>query len=174
VADSGDALSDLAASAAPSFDSAHFRTVLGHFCSGITIITAVDAGEPVGLTCQSFTSISLEPPLVAFAPSKTSTSWPRVQRTGVFCVNVLSEQQEDLCRVFAIPGADKFRGVGWRPAASGAPILEDSLAWIDCAVVAEHDAGDHSIVVGKVIDLAAAPGGKPLLFYRGGYGRFES
>jgi 3-hydroxy-9,10-secoandrosta-1,3,5(10)-triene-9,17-dione monooxygenase reductase component len=174
VPDSGDALSDLAATSAPSFDSAHFRAVLGHFCSGITIISAVDGGEPVGLTCQSFTSVSLEPPLVAFAPSKTSTSWPRVQRTGVFCVNVLGEQQEDLCRVFATAGADKFRGVGWRPAASGAPILEDALAWIDCALVAEYDAGDHSIVVGKVIDLAAAAGGKPLLFYRGGYGRFES
>jgi 3-hydroxy-9,10-secoandrosta-1,3,5(10)-triene-9,17-dione monooxygenase reductase component len=174
VSDSSDPLSDLGATAAPSFDGAHFRSVLGHFCTGIAIITAVDGGEPVGLTCQSFASISLDPPLVAFAPSKTSTSWPRVQRTGVFCANVLAEQQEDLCRVFATAGADKFRSVGWRPAASGSPILEDALAWVDCRIVTEHDAGDHSIVLGRVMDLEAMTEGKPLLFYRGGYGHFES
>jgi 3-hydroxy-9,10-secoandrosta-1,3,5(10)-triene-9,17-dione monooxygenase reductase component len=174
VSDTSEPVSDVDATAAPTFDSAHFRSVLGHFCSGITIITAVDDGEPVGLTCQSFTSISLEPPLVGFVPSKTSTSWPRIQRGGVFCVNVLGEDQEDLCRVFATPGADKFRGVGWRPSGLGAPIIEDTLAWVDCRIVAEHDAGDHSIVLGRVADLAAAPKGKPLLFYRGGYGRFES
>ena len=174
VSDTSDPLSDVEATAAPSFDTAHFRSVLGHFCSGITIVTAVDDGEPVGLTCQSFCSVSLEPPLVAFAPSKSSTSWPRIQRTGVFCVNVLDEDQEEVCRVFATSGADKFRGVGWRPAETGSPILEDALAWVDCRIERQHDAGDHVIVVGRVLELASARSGRPLLFYRAGYGRFEA
>ena len=175
VSDTSDPLSDVEATAAPSFDGAHFRSVLGHFCTGITIITAVDDGEPVGLTCQSFCSVSLEPPLVAFAPSKSSTSWPRIQRTGVFCVNVLGEDQEDVCRVFATSGADKFRGLGWKPGPSKSPILEDVLGWIDCKLDTIHEAGDHLIVIGRVLELHVAddhPG--PLLFYRGGYGRFEA
>jgi 3-hydroxy-9,10-secoandrosta-1,3,5(10)-triene-9,17-dione monooxygenase reductase component len=167
-------VSDLAATAAPTIDSAHFRSVLGHFCTGIAIVTGIDGGEPVGLTCQSFTSISLDPPLVAFVPAKSSTSWPRIQPSGVFCVNLLTEDQEELCRVFATSGADKFRGVGWRPSSTGSPLLNDTLAWIDCRVTAEHDAGDHIIVVGRVLELGATKDGKPLLFYRGGYGRFES
>ncbi len=167
-------LDDLQQTAAPNFDSAHFRAVLGHFCSGICIITAMDGNEPVGLTCQSFTSVSLDPALVAFVPGKSSTSWPRIEKAGVFCVNVLSEDQEDLCRVFANTGADKFRGVGWRPAESGSPLIHDTLAWIDCRIETVHDAGDHLLVVGSVIELNATQSGKPLLFYRGGYGRFEA
>lgn len=165
---------DLAATGAPTFDGAHFRTVLGHFCSGITIITGVDGGEPIGLTCQSFTSLSLDPPLVAFCPGKASSSWPRIEPSGAFCVNVLSEDQEELCRVFATKGRDKFRGVGWRPGDTGSPILRESLAWIDCRLETIHEAGDHLIVVGRVVELAAGHSGKPLLFYRGGYGRFEA
>jgi flavin reductase (DIM6/NTAB) family NADH-FMN oxidoreductase RutF len=166
---------DLARTAAPTVDAAHFRTVLGHFASGIAIVTGIEDGEPVGLTCQSFFSVSLEPPLVAFAPSKTSKSWPRIQTANAFCVNILAEAQEDLCRVFAQSGADKFRGVGWRPGPTGSPVLADSVAWIDCEIDVEHDAGDHLIVVGRVVEMEHAPAGaKPLLFYRGGYGTFES
>jgi 3-hydroxy-9,10-secoandrosta-1,3,5(10)-triene-9,17-dione monooxygenase reductase component len=167
-------IDDLSATGAPTIDGAHFRTVLGHFCSGITIITGIDAGEPIGLTCQSFTSLSLDPPLVGFAPAKSSSSWPRIEPSGAFCVNVLSDDQEDLCRVFATKGADKFRGVGWRPGETGSPIIHDSLAWIDCRIDIVHDAGDHTIVVGRVVDLNASHKDKPLLFYRGGYGRFEA
>ncbi len=166
---------DLTRTAAPDIDAAHFRTTLGHFASGIAIITGIENGEPVGLTCQSFFSVSLEPPLVAFAPSKSSTSWPRIQTAKAFCANILSEVQEDLCRVFAQTGADKFKGVGWRPGPTGSPVLADSVAWIDCRVEVEHDAGDHLIVVGRVVEMEHAPAGaKPLLFYRGGYGTFES
>ncbi len=165
---------DLGESGAPNFDAAHFRTVLGHFCTGLAIITGMDGSEPVGLTCQSFTSVSLDPPLVGFLPGKSSTSWPRIRPSGTFCANVLTEEQEDLCRVFATAGADKFRGVGWRPGETGSPIIADALAWIDCRMVAEYDAGDHDIVIGRVIELKAARTGKPLLFYRGGYGRFEA
>ena len=167
-------IDDLAATGAPTFDSAHFRAVMGHFTTGITIITAMEGDDPVGLTCQSFMSLSLDPPLVGFSPAKSSTSWPRIRQAGVFCVNVLTETQEDTCRVFATTGADKFRGVGWRPGESGSPILDDALAWIDCRIEQEHDAGDHVIVVGRVLALDVSRTGRPLLFYRGGYGRFES
>jgi 3-hydroxy-9,10-secoandrosta-1,3,5(10)-triene-9,17-dione monooxygenase reductase component len=147
---------------------------MGHFTTGITIITGMDGDEPVGLTCQSMISLSLQPALVGFAPGKSSTSWPRINTSGAFCVNVLTEDQGEVCRVFATSGADKFRGVGWRPAETGSPILEDTLAWIDCRVEEQHDAGDHLIVVGRVVDLASSHSGRPLLFYRGGIGRFEA
>jgi flavin reductase (DIM6/NTAB) family NADH-FMN oxidoreductase RutF len=167
---------DLAQTSAPTFDSAHFRAVLGHFASGIAIVTGMDGDTPVGLTCQSFFSVSLAPPLVAFAPSKTSTSWPRIAGSGAFCVNVLTAEQEEMCRLFAQSGADKFKGVGWKPASSGSPVLADVLAWIDCRVDATHEAGDHLIVVGSVMEMGstAAHPALPLLFYRGGYGTFES
>jgi 3-hydroxy-9,10-secoandrosta-1,3,5(10)-triene-9,17-dione monooxygenase reductase component len=126
------------------------------------------------LTCQSFTSLSLDPPLVAFCPAKSSSSWPRIQPSKAFCVNVLTEDQEEVCRVFATKGADKFRGVGWRPGESGSPIIHESLAWIDCRIETIHEAGDHLIVVGRVLEMGASHAGKPLLFYRGGYGRFEA
>lgn len=158
----------------PTIDVAHFRAVLGHFATGIAIVTGMDAGAPAGLTCQSFVSLSLDPGLVAFCPSKKSNSWTRIDPSGAFCANVLTEDQEDLSRVFATSGADKFRGVGWRPGTTGSPILTDVLAWIDCRIEARHDGGDHHIIIGRVVDLEAAPRGHPLLAYRGGYGRFEA
>jgi 3-hydroxy-9,10-secoandrosta-1,3,5(10)-triene-9,17-dione monooxygenase reductase component len=156
----------------PGFDVASFRTVLGHFCSGITIVTGVDQGEPAGLTCQSFASVSLDPPLVLFVPAKGSNAWPRIRNAGHFCANVLGEDQEQLGRRFAIKGADKFAGVGWRPGVTGAPVLEGCLAFVECEIAAVHDAGDHDIAVGRVVDLGVSGEGNPLLFYRGGYGRF--
>jgi 3-hydroxy-9,10-secoandrosta-1,3,5(10)-triene-9,17-dione monooxygenase reductase component len=152
----------------------HFRAVLGHFCSGIVVVTATDEEGPTGLTAQSFTSLSLEPPLVLLCPGKSSTSWPRIEAAGQFCVNVLAEDQEELCRGFAMRGADKFAGVGYAAAPhSGAPLLTGVLAWIDCSLEAVHDGGDHVIAVGRVLEMGATDGGRPLLFYRGGYGRFE-
>jgi 3-hydroxy-9,10-secoandrosta-1,3,5(10)-triene-9,17-dione monooxygenase reductase component len=155
-------------------DVAHFRAVLGHFATGIAVVTGMSDGVPAGLTCQSFVSLSLHPALVAFCPSKQSSSWARIQASGAFCANVLTEDQEELSRVFATSGADKFRGVGWRPAETGSPILQDVLAWVDCRIAARYDAGDHQIIVGRVVDLASTPRGRPLLAYRGGYGRFEA
>ena len=160
--------------AAGSFDSARFRQVLGHFPTGVTVVTAVGPdGEPAGLAVGSFTSVSLEPPLVAFCPSRTSSTWPIIRDTGAFCVNILAEDQEDVSRVFAAKGADKFRGIGWKPSVSGSPILNDVLAWIDCRVEAEYDGGDHLVVLGRVSDLHVEREEGPLVFYRGGYGRFE-
>lgn len=165
---------DLAESGAPTFDVAHLRQVMGHFCTGVAIITAMDGSEPVGFTAQSFQSLSLDPPLVLFSPQKTSTTWPRIQQAGAFCVNILADHQEAMCRTFAASGADKFRGVGWVPAPrTGAPLLRDVLAWVEGKIVAEHDGGDHVIVVGRVLDLHVEHEGRPLLFYRGGFGRFE-
>lgn len=154
-------------------DSASFRQVLGHFPTGVTVVTAQPAdGPPAGLAVGSFTSVSLEPPLVAFCPSRTSGSWPRIESTGGFCVNVLADDQEHLCRVFAGKGDDKFRGLGWHPSPQGAPILAGVLAWIDCRIEVVHDAGDHLIVVGRVTALAVEREAGPLVFFRGGYGAF--
>lgn len=156
---------------APPFHTTHFRNVLGHFCSGVTIVTSLDAGEPVGFACQSFQSLSLRPPLVSFAPSLTSTTWPRIKRSGRFAVNVLAEGQHDLCRTFAVSGADKFAGVDWSPSRSGSPVLAGALAWIDCEIVNEYEAGDHVIVVGRVDALDAEPAARPLLFFRSAFER---
>ena len=156
-----------------TIDSARYRQVLGHFVTGVTVITAANDGEPVGLAVNSFTSVSLEPPLVAFCAGKTSTTWPLIRTAGRFCVNVLADDQEEVSRVFATKGADKFRGLGWRESHAGMPILADVLAWIDCTIEAEHDAGDHIIVVGRVVDLEVERDTRPLVFFRGGYGRFE-
>ncbi|HUY21292.1 MAG TPA: flavin reductase family protein [Acidimicrobiales bacterium] len=163
---------DMGASGASTFDAGRFREVLGHFATGVTIVTAMEDAEPVGFTCQAFTSLSLEPPLVALAPGKSSTSWPRIVAAGSFCVNILAEDQEALSRDFAISGGDKFTGVGWRSAGNGAPILDGALGWVECAFVVAHDAGDHELVVGRVQDMGVRRG-RPLLYYRGGFGRFE-
>ncbi len=154
-------------------DRARFRQVLGRFATGVTVITTADQGDPAGLSVNSFTSVSLEPPLVAFCVASASRTWPRIRAARSFCVNILAEDQEDLSRAFARRGADKFRGVGWRPAESGAPVLSGALAWLDCSVEAEHLAGDHVIVVGQVREMGVTHEGGPLVFYRGGYGRFQ-
>jgi flavin reductase (DIM6/NTAB) family NADH-FMN oxidoreductase RutF len=157
------------------FDAARFRQVLGHFPTGVTVITTAAPGEsPTGLAVGSFSSVSLDPPLVAFMPAKTSTSWPKIEAAGAFCVNILAEDQEDVCRVFAGKGDDKFAGLGWKPGHQGAPIIDDVLAWIACDIDAVHEAGDHYIVVGAVRDLEIVHEGRPLVFFRGGYGRFEA
>jgi 3-hydroxy-9,10-secoandrosta-1,3,5(10)-triene-9,17-dione monooxygenase reductase component len=153
------------------FDQGEYRAVLGHFASGVALITGMHDGHPAGFTCQSFFSLSLDPPLVAMAPGKSSTSWPRASSSGHLCVNILASDQEGLARAFSQSGADKFAGVGWSPAANGAPRLHGALAWIDCEIEEVHEHGDHYLVVARVLDLESNPG-QPLLFYRGGFGGF--
>jgi 3-hydroxy-9,10-secoandrosta-1,3,5(10)-triene-9,17-dione monooxygenase reductase component len=150
-----------------------FRSVLGHFASGVTVVAGVDGDGPVGLTCQSFFSLSIDPPLVALAPAESSVSWPRIQASGAFCINVLSQDQESVAWDFATSGGDKFAGVGWTPGATGSPRLTGALAWIDCDLEQVLDGGDHRLVVGRVRELGTGPG-QPLLFYRGGFGTFGS
>jgi len=154
-------------------DPAAMRTVLGHFATGVAIITALDGDEPVGMACNSFTSVSLEPPLVLFCAAKSSSTWPRIQTAKKWAANILAEDGEEICRLFAQKGADRFAHMSHTPGRSGAPLLDDAIAFVDCETVAEHDAGDHLIVVGRVLELGYDPESKPLLFYRGGYGRFD-
>ncbi|CAM5598164.1 monooxygenase [Streptomyces tanashiensis] len=155
-------------------DPGEFRRVLGHFASGVTIVTALDADGPAGFACQSFASLSLDPPLVAFMVARTSTTWPRIAAAGTFCVNVLGAGQGALCRSFAVSGADKFAGVEWGPApVTGSPRLAGAPAWIDCAITAVHTGGDHLIVVGRVESLGAEQESEPLLFHQGRFGDFS-
>ncbi|WP_327299707.1 flavin reductase family protein [Streptomyces sp. NBC_01197] len=156
-------------------DPGEFRRVLGHFASGVTVITAHDDEGPAGFACQSFASLSLDPPLVAFMVARTSTTWPRIAQAGSFCVNILGADQGGLCRAFAVSGADKFSGVAHEPApATGSPLLTGVPAWIDCRIHAVHTGGDHLIVVGRVETLGGATEGEPLLFHRGAFGRFTA
>lgn len=150
-------------------DPATLRDVLGHFVSGVVVITAVGPDGPVGFTCQSFASLSLDPPLVNFSPARTSSTWPRIREVSSFCVNVLAEDHQHYSGGFARSGVDKFAGVTWAPSPSGAPVLDGVTAWIDCTLESEYDGGDHTIVVARVHDLGADATRLPLLFYRGAY-----
>jgi 3-hydroxy-9,10-secoandrosta-1,3,5(10)-triene-9,17-dione monooxygenase reductase component len=155
-------------------DSATLRTVGGHFATGVTVVTALEGETPVGMACNSFTTVSLDPPLVLFCAMTSSSTWPRMRDATGFAINVLAEEGESLSRVFATKDIDRFATVSHRRGATGAPILDDALAYFDCVPEVQHDAGDHVIVVLRVVELGYAPEGKPLLFYRGGYGRYES
>jgi 3-hydroxy-9,10-secoandrosta-1,3,5(10)-triene-9,17-dione monooxygenase reductase component len=149
-----------------TFEVADFKDAMSRFTTGVTIVAGIEDGQPVGFTCQSFVSLSIDPPFIAVAPARTSTSWPRIARAGTFCVNVLGEDQEELCRGFAVSGGDKFAQVPWHPApVTGAPVIEGSLAWVDCKLELAHDAGDHELIIGKVLDLGSSEG-EPLLFFR--------
>ena len=137
--------------------------------------------QPVGFTIGSFTSVSLDPPLVGFLPMKDSATWAAMAESGSFCVNVLSRDQADLCWKFAKSGTDdtRFSGVDWHAAPSGSPILDRAVAWIDCSVEAVHTMGDHLFVLGRVgaLDADADHDGEPpvpLLFFKGSLGGFEA
>jgi 3-hydroxy-9,10-secoandrosta-1,3,5(10)-triene-9,17-dione monooxygenase reductase component len=148
-----------------TIEAGALREVMGHFATGVTVVTAMHGSRPVGFTCQSFVSLSLDPPLIAIAPSKASTSWPRIREADSFCVNVLAESQAELCLSFARSGGDKFAGIEWAPGSTGAPVLRRSLAWVECSLEAAHDAGDHELVIGRVRGISSGEGA-PLLFYR--------
>ncbi|MCX5421589.1 flavin reductase family protein [Streptomyces sp. NBC_00078] len=161
-------------------DQTEFRRVLGTFATGVTVVTAPAADEagpagPAGFACQSFSSLSLDPPLIAFMVGRTSTTWPHIARAGVFCVNILGAHQGDLCRAFAVSGADKFTGVAYDGApVSGSPRLTGAVAWLDCTIHAVHMGGDHLIVVGRIEALGTgAASDEPLIFHRGRFGRLE-
>jgi flavin reductase (DIM6/NTAB) family NADH-FMN oxidoreductase RutF len=152
-------------------DGDQFRQVLGQFVTGVTIITATDGDEPVGVAANSFTSVSLDPPLVLFCVGRTSTTWPRIERARRFAVNILGEHQEDLSKLFATRGADRFGAVEWHTGVGGSPVLHEVIAYLDCEFWAEYDGGDHIIVVGRVLDLGVTHEAGPLVFYQGHYAR---
>ncbi|GMU78192.1 MAG: monooxygenase [Acidimicrobiia bacterium] len=152
-------------------DQDEFRKALGQFATGVTIITAMSGGEPAGVAANSFTSVSLDPPLVLFCVARTSSTWPKIEQARKFAVNILGEHQEELCRLFAVKGADRFGQTDWHVGVGGSPVLHDTLAYLDCEFWAEYDGGDHIIVVGRVLDLGLTHDAGPLLFFRGKYGR---
>lgn len=146
-----------------------FRDVLGRYCSGVTVVTTISGGEPIGLTCQSFTSVSLDPPLVAFLPTRQSRAFAAIQRAGHFCVNFLGADQMDLSNKMASRGDDKFADVAWSISKSGSALIEGTVGYVDCTVHAVHEAGDHYVVIGKVVDMAVGEDFEPLLYFRGRY-----
>jgi 3-hydroxy-9,10-secoandrosta-1,3,5(10)-triene-9,17-dione monooxygenase reductase component len=150
-------------------DIAHFREVMSHFASGVVVVTAVVDDSPVGMTCQSFASLSLDPPMVLFCPSKTSTTWPILARADHVCINVLSTAQHELSNGFARSGADKYAGVAWTPTPHGAPALDGAAAHIEARVDECLDGGDHHIVTCVVKSLSATTDHEPLVYYRSGY-----
>jgi len=157
-------------------DVARLKEVMGHFATGVTIVAGVEGGEPIGFTAQSFQSLSIDPPLVLVCPNKTVASWPRIRTSRSFCVSILTRDQEALCMAFASKNPDKFDGVGWTAApGTGSPMMDGAAAWIDCEVEAEHDGGDHTIVVGRVVHVDIAAGDfHPLLYYRAAFGQFQA
>lgn len=156
-----------------TFTPAEFRETLGHYPTGVAVVTAIDNdGNPIGMVVGSFASVSLEPPLVSFMPMKTSATFEVLRNASTFCVNVLAADQLELCRRFASKRQDKFEGIGWRRATNGAPILDGVVSWIECAFSDIIEAGDHYIVLGRALDLSVSRPSLPLLFFQGGYGRF--
>lgn len=146
-----------------------FRATLGHFCTGVTVVTGAFDGRPVGFACQSFAAVSLQPPLVLFCPSRASRSWPVIERAGRFGVNVLTRDQMPVSAAFGAGRPDKFETTGWTPSAAGVPILDGALAWVEATVEAVHEAGDHYVVIGRVAGLGGGGDSPPLLFHRGRY-----
>jgi len=158
-----------------TWDARRFREVLGHYPTGVALVSAVtEEGRPIGMIVGSFTSVSLDPPLVAYLPMLASRTFEVMRRCNTFVVNVLGAEQENLCRRFAAPGEDKWHGVGWRPSPSGAPILDGAVAWIECCTESITQAGDHYVVLGRVEQLEVQDAASPLLFFQGGYGRFTT
>ncbi|MFD9477523.1 MULTISPECIES: flavin reductase family protein [Streptomyces] len=160
----------------PSDEGFRFRSVLGQYATGVTIVSAVDPvdGRPCGLVVSSFTSVSINPPLVAFCVSNVSRSWPRMKAAARCCVNVLAADQRPLVDRFFRSGADKFNGVDWWPSMAGSPVIPGVLAWIDCSIESEHPAGDHTVVIARVLDMECGDRDDPLLFFRSSYGSFRA
>jgi flavin reductase (DIM6/NTAB) family NADH-FMN oxidoreductase RutF len=157
-----------------AIDPTLFRETLGHYPTGVAVVTAVaEDGNPAGMVVGTFSSVSLDPPLIAFFPATSSGSFAHVRTAAAFCINVLASNQEALCRRLATGGAGKFDGVRWRSGPLGSPILEGAVSWIECTFEDIREAGDHLIVLGRVHEFAVERSTLPLLFFQGGYGRFS-
>ena len=150
-------------------DSRAYRDTMGQFCTGVVIVAGAEKGRLVGFAAQSFVSLSLDPPLVAVCPGKASTSWPRIRAAGCFCINILAEDQQAISDIFAQAG--QTADIAWTTRRTGAPILNGAVAYVECALVVEHDAGDHTVAVGRVLGFETLrDDAKPLLYFRGDYG----
>ncbi|MGH3435493.1 MAG: flavin reductase family protein [Sciscionella sp.] len=146
------------------------RAAMSRFASGVTVVTGVDGAEAVGFTCQSFASVSLDPPLVLFCADHSGRTWPKIRNTGRFCVNVLAEPQADLCGRFGSRWGLRYAGLPWQLSRWGTPELPDVLLRVHAEVHDVHSAGDHDVVIGRVLELDHSDDHRPMIFYRGGFG----
>lgn len=171
------ATTTVAEAASPSdphaFNAREFRDALGSFATGVTVITTKGPDEPYGMTANAFSSVSLDPPLILVCVIKGTLGADSIERNGIFAVNVLSEAQEPISRYFASKsrprGPDAFQEISHAHAATGAPIIDDTAAYLDCRLAASHEAGDHVIFIGEVMALGINPEHRPLLFHQGKY-----
>ncbi|MFD9904225.1 flavin reductase family protein [Streptomyces sp. NPDC059063] len=146
-----------------------FRDVLGRFGTGVVLVTAETDGGPAGMAVNSFTSVSLDPPLIALCAALTSTTWPAVRATGGFAVTILSDAQEEVCRTFSARGADRFAGVEWVRTPAGRPVPVDGLGWLDCRIRTVQIEGDHELVVAEATNWSIGADVSPLIFHSGRY-----
>lgn len=151
--------------------AAEFRHVLGHLPTGVVIVTSELEGNPVGMAVNSLTSVSLDPPLLLFCPARSSETWPQIREAGSFCVNVMGGHQEEVSRRFASRDGDRFAGLEL-VSRGGNPALPEAIAWIECSLSTEFEAGDHTIALGQVEALEACMDAVPLIFFKGRYGTF--
>ena len=155
-------------------DSEMFRSAMSQLPTGVVAITALRGDAPLGFVVGSFVSISLEPPLVGFFVAHTSTTWPEMSGAGTFCASVLAHHHHHHVRArFSQKGVDRFANQSWKPAPSGAPILDGALAWIDCELERTMTVGDHDLVVGRVTNVGSGDASLPMLFFRRSYGVFS-
>jgi len=154
-------------------DTRAFREALGRFATGVAFVTAAPDGKPAGLIVNSLTSVSLEPPLIAFSPARNSLTWQRMRRTGRFGVNVLGREHEGFVRRATPADADRFAGIDWELGLGGVPLLGDALVTLECEIVAEHATGDHWIVIGRVDALRTRAVRQPLIFFAGAFGTLQ-
>lgn len=155
------------------FDGRRFRDVMGHYPTGVALVTAIGSdGQPIGMVVGSFTSVSMDPPLVAYLPMINSYTFGLIREAEYFAINVLSAEQEGLCRRFASRIEDKWSGVDWTTTPNGAPVLEGAVAWIECTTDSITEAGDHYLVMGRIENMDVVNPVAPLLFFQGGYGKF--
>lgn len=156
-----------------TIDPADFRKVLGAYPTGVCVVTALEPdGKPAGMVVGSFTSVSLDPPLVGFFPDKRSTSWPQIEAAGRFCVNVMGSDQTEICRAVGAKGDQKFVGVEYAVSEHNLPIIANALAAIECRLYSVTEAGDHWFVMGEVLRMEATRDDDPMLFHKGRYGGF--
>ncbi|MCH2095555.1 MAG: flavin reductase family protein [Rhodobacteraceae bacterium] len=155
-----------------SGDPRAFRTALGRFGTGITVVTCTTPTGPLGMTANSFASVSLDPPLVLWSPAKSSSRYPFFKAADHFAIHVMGEDQQDICSGFA-RSADAFAGLDQSLNDHGVPLINGCLSRFECQKTAEHDGGDHTIIVARVTRVTTRPG-KPLLFVGGTYGGFDT
>lgn len=146
------------------------RRAMGAFATGVTVVTGMDGGGPVGFACQSFASVSLTPPLVLFCADHRGRSWPRIRAAGRFAVNVLAEEQRDVCTRFGTRTGRKYDGLGWDLSRWGTPSLREVLVRVHAEVCDVHPAGDHDVVIGRVLEVETVAESRPMLFFRGAFG----